>query len=188
MTRPNNNEATNSSPESNRILVPIDFSDCTAEVVDAAINAARNIDGQLVLLHVVDLPDGATDKTPVAGGPGAAEALEQEATTRLREHLQASQDAGVQASTLTVRGDPAEAILAAADRGQVKQIVMGTHGRSGVSRWLLGSVANRVMRRSPVPVQVVRFERKPSCGARSCAWCPSHVTSTQKQLSSELDG
>ena len=59
-------------------------------------------------------------------------------------------------STETVRGTPARRIVEFAEEEGVDQIVIGSHGRSGVSRVLLGSVAEQVVRRSPVPVTVVR--------------------------------
>jgi nucleotide-binding universal stress UspA family protein len=92
--------------------------------------------------------------------PPTIDSWRDEAEAQARERLEAAVDraetAGVDLDTDLVYGSPARAIVRYADDHDVDQIVVGCHGRDGVSRILLGSVAETVVRRSSVPVTVVR--------------------------------
>ena len=92
------------------------------------------------------------DVLSAAGGTGAA--------LGLAGSLAATAVVGVAVTVVTAmrRGSPVDEILSYVEGEGMDVVVMGTHGRSGVSRFLLGSVAERVIRRSPVPVHVVRVE------------------------------
>ena len=84
------------------------------------------------------------------------EAEEERAEGRFEELRALADDHGVTLEGETVLGRPARAIIDYAEDNEVDQIVMGSHGRDGVSRILLGSVAETIVRRSPCPVTVVR--------------------------------
>lgn len=113
-------------------------------------------DEEIILLRVIEAADGSTG----AGISLAREKLkEMEAETD--EELMGDVDdlvdtTDVEYRTETVVGQPAREIVAFAEEEDVDQIVVGSHGRSGVSRVLLGSVAEKVVRRAPMPVTVVR--------------------------------
>ncbi|HWP35898.1 MAG TPA: universal stress protein [Thermodesulfobacteriota bacterium] len=139
-----------------KILHPTDFSDGAERARAEAIRLARATGGEVVLLHVLL-------ETPAYGeGLTAAQVLElQEAQRRWAgERLEAvsaeTRAAGVAARGLVRTGDPARETVRAADEEGADLIVMGTHGRSGLGRLLLGSVADRVIRQASCPVVTVR--------------------------------
>lgn len=171
------------------ILVPMDFSDCTAHVIQRALELARDIEAdRVVLLHVMNTPEGVAVDTRLGNDRTAGDVLEQEARYKLRAHVAALEQAGLDVETRLDHGNPADTILAVSEQLQPSYIVMGTHGRAGLSRLLLGSVAEKVTRRATRPVITVRFQHRPECDASSCGWCATDVTAAQKQLAAESDG
>ena len=140
----------------NTILVPSDFSECSDEALAYGLELARRFNAKVHLLHVVQ--DPATQ--PWAAEGFAAPVIEvvdewqRQADARLRALVPDADRARVIVTT-TVATPYAE-ILAYAEEHDVDLIVMGTHGRSGVSHLLLGSIAERVVRRAPCPVLTVR--------------------------------
>lgn len=138
------------------VLVP---SDGSPQSDDALVHALEEFDGATItLLHVID-PIDAGYSTSV-GMPGGSEEWYENAKEQSEavfEDAQAIADEyGVELDTRREMGRPARAIVDVADEGEFDQIVMGSHGRSGVSRILLGSVAETVVRRATIPVTVVR--------------------------------
>ncbi|MBE7366054.1 universal stress protein [Ramlibacter pallidus] len=143
-----------------RILVPVDGSDTSLHALQTAGRLARENGGQLRLVHVMDRTAYLTGYDPSGGGSGALyEALRGSGRQILADSLAAAQAAGATADTLMVDelglrlGD---AVARAAADWQADLIVVGTHGRSGPSRLLLGSGAEQVIRLAPVPVLVTR--------------------------------
>lgn len=140
------------------ILVPFDESEQSWAAFEYALE--NHAEDDITLLHVIDLLE-AGYSTPVdATVPGFWEEwFESEKTAAedlFEDALAAADDADVSIETETVVGRPARAINEFADEHDVDQIVMGSHGRSGVTRVLLGSVAENVVRRAPIPVTIVR--------------------------------
>lgn len=139
-----------------RVLVPTDFSICS----DAALKYARALceafDANLHLLHVIQ--DPYTQPWAAEAFPAPlAEMLEQwqqQARERLASLLSAGERAG--ATIATVVGSPFYEIVRYATEQQVDLIVIGTHGRGAFSHMLLGSVAEKVVRKAPCPVLTVR--------------------------------
>jgi nucleotide-binding universal stress UspA family protein len=113
----------------------------------------------LVLVHVIDYSESVT--SPNRGGRGQLEGWYQKATEdaeALLENARAlthEHGHGADVTTVIRDGKPAEEILDCAEEHDVDQIVMGSHGRTGVSRVLLGSIAEQVVRRATVPTTVV---------------------------------
>lgn len=141
------------------VLVPIDGSDPSWKALDHAI---EQYDGATIaILHVVspteglyEGPDGGYfDQGAYERALDRGEELCDRAETRIREQVT---ETSTTVKTAVETGRPAREILAYADAHDVDHVVIGSHGRSGVSRILLGSVAETVTRRSPVPVTVVR--------------------------------
>lgn len=137
-----------------KILVPVDYSGCAWEVVSHASRVAAAFDAEVVLLYVVSLPAGVHLDDPSAGRT-VGEAVDGEAATELAALQQAF------GPNRTVRveirhGDVVPAICRAIKEHEAKLVVMGTHARTGLRRMVLGSVAEQVVRQSPVPVMVVR--------------------------------
>jgi nucleotide-binding universal stress UspA family protein len=136
-----------------RVLVPVDGSDPSDEALEHGLEQFG--DDELVALHVMDPVDGAT-----AWGPGSAEdwisTAEEHAESVLETASDLAAEAGVEVTTDTAIGRPAHAIVEYADEHDIDHIVVGSHGRDGISRVLLGSVAETVVRRASVPVTVAR--------------------------------
>jgi nucleotide-binding universal stress UspA family protein len=140
-----------------RILVPVDGGPGTERVVEEALELATLTDADLHALSVIDTRDYGT--LPEAKWLTIREEFEREAEQALTGVRTAVGDA-VSLTTATERGVPHEAILAYATEKGCDCIVMGTHGRSGLDRVLLGSVTERVTRHASVPVLVVHIDEE----------------------------
>jgi universal stress protein A len=139
------------------ILHPTDFSSVSRSAFKKAIELAKGDRVMLELLHVI------TPVIPVPGGNvprSTYNALDAAATTsarkRMEELVKQAHAADVKTKLTIVEGRPADRIVRAARANRADLIVMGTHGRTGLSRLLLGSVAARVISHSPCPVLTVR--------------------------------
>lgn len=132
----------------NRILLATDLTDASRSAEAAALALAKRLDARLIVLHV--LPEraslGMSTIPPELSDP-----------TSVEDKLQAL---GIReapdADRLLLRGDPAETIVATADKEDVDLLVLGTSGRRGLSRAVLGSVAEAVVRRVNCPVVLVK--------------------------------
>ncbi len=139
-----------------RILVPVDGSEQSREACDFAMR--EHPQGEFVLLHVINPTEAGYSAG--ASFPAASEKWYEHAkddAAELLEELEAAgRDLDVTITTDTVVGKPARAIVEYAGEHDIDRIVMGSHGRSGVTRILLGSVAENVVRNATVPVTVAR--------------------------------
>lgn len=136
-----------------RILLPTDGSTGTAHVALQAIDLAEQYGATIHGLHVVD-----TDTTNILSDIGTNDAVLQrrgEKAVSAVEKMAESHDVAVE--TEVIEGDPAESILEYAREIDADVIVAGTHGRSGVKRHLLGSVAERLVRHADCPVLTVQL-------------------------------
>lgn len=132
-----------------RILVPTDGSDGTERAVEHAIALAADLDAGLDVLHVTD-----TSNYPLDGHSRQfLRAAERAGDESLREVIERARERGVDRVTATVRqGVPYRMILDYVDETDVDLVVMGTHGRRGLDRFLLGSTTERVVRGADVTV------------------------------------
>lgn len=135
------------------ILVPSDGSTGSAHVALHAIELAETHGAQLHALSVVD--ESQTRVLRRAGVSTAALGTHAEQAVRTIERMAASH--GVQCETAIRDGEPAESILDYASEHGIDLIVSGTHGRKGMRRHLIGSVAERIVRQADVPVLTVRL-------------------------------
>ena len=134
------------------ILVPTDFSVAAEAALDQALALASKLGAKVLLLHAYALPIiGFPD------GPAAAIAsrIIGDAEKGLAACVARCSESGVEIVPLLKQADPREAILAAARDLSADLVVMGTHGRHGIARALIGSVAEAIVRVSPVPVMTV---------------------------------
>lgn len=152
-----------------RILVPIDFSDSSARALHYAAESAAESRGSLVIVHVVPADYGWS-------GIGRDESrdldrsLQQQAADRL--HAFADEHVGhMVAADLEVRiGKPAEEIVAAAREAKCDSIVLSTRGLSGLDRYLIGSVADRVARLAPCPILLMPPGQRSLTGKESASF------------------
>ena len=138
-----------------KILVPLDgseFSECILEHVKAVATGCRV--PQVVLLRVIEPWDPQVYDIPDSFRSDIRKRAQADAEDYLAKAANNMSQEGIAAKTAVIQGKPAEGILDYATKNQVDLIVMSTHGRSGVSRWTFGSVADRVIRQSAVPVLI----------------------------------
>jgi nucleotide-binding universal stress UspA family protein len=156
-----------------RILVPHDFSPSANHAAALARDEAKAHGGEIILLHVVDLPiaygpdtalilPGPNDTAPV----GMREYALRSATDHLQDLATRLAHDGVDVSTFVVAGRPVDEIVRFAREHEADVIVMGTHGRTGIRHLFAGSVAERVVRSSHVPVMTIRQQDEPRAAAR----------------------
>ena len=134
------------------IVVPTDFEAASMKALELAKSLAGHVGAEVVLVHVYALPVYTYPGLEPALMPGFTSEV-MGAARRALEQLGAEQG-GLR--TVLREGDAATEILDVAKDLGARFIVMGTHGRKGLSHLFLGSVAERVVRRSPVPVMTVR--------------------------------
>lgn len=143
-----------------KLLVATDFSPQTKRVLKVARQLGEALSAQLWLIHVA-APEPAfktygsgqrQDRKDTADGYREERRLVHEASEALR-------NAGLDATGLTVQGEPAKKILAQAEQLDADLIILGSHGFGAVSRLLLGSVSTRVLKKAGRPVLIVPFER-----------------------------
>jgi universal stress protein A len=136
-----------------RILCPLDFDRDSDAALALALKLAEQNHASLILLNVAPLPIGATEMSPVPLDPYPF--WEKTCRARLEKIGREVVDGKVPYETLIASGDPAAGIIATIGETGSDLVVMGTHGRTGISRVLLGSVAEKVVREAPVPVLTV---------------------------------
>jgi nucleotide-binding universal stress UspA family protein len=142
--------------ELRRILVPTDFTETSDHALDWALELAKRLGATVTVLHtyeipIVGFPDGAIIATPeIAGRISEASKAALEAT------MAKIQGRGVPVDSVLREGVPWEEINAVADAMDADLVVIGTHGRRGLTRALLGSVAENVVRTAKHPVVTIR--------------------------------
>src|SRR5579862_883698 len=142
-----------------RILVPVDGSTTSMSVIGSAEKLAELYGSEVLVLHVLPpyvppnamLP-GMEASFPILR-PEPIHSEDDEVTEKAAERFR---HAGLKATRLTVEGEPASEILDLSKNRGMDLIALGTHGRTGFSRWALGSVAERVLRSTEVPLLLVR--------------------------------
>jgi len=133
------------------ILHPTDFSERSLDAFHLAGALARDYEAKLIVLYVSRQPIIAYGEGVIPPDP---DLLVEEAMERLNQLV--AEQPSISAECRYTEGDPAAEILRLARERQVDLVVMGTHGRTGLSRLLMGSVAEQVVRRAPCPVLTVK--------------------------------
>jgi nucleotide-binding universal stress UspA family protein len=136
----------------NAIVVPVDFEEASLKALELAKELAAKVGGEVVLVHVYQIPV----YTYPGLEPTLVPSFHAEVTAAAKRAMAAiaTQAGGLRA--MLRQGEPATEILAAAEEAGARMIVMGTHGRKGIAHFFLGSVAEKVVRRSAIPVMTVR--------------------------------
>lgn len=137
------------------ILVPMDFSEHADRALSYALELAGKLGARLTLLHVIQRPVASARAMGVSLDP-YFEQLELEVGEALDDHTRRAHEAGLQCDVAILKGEPFQQIIEFANTKRVDLIVMGTHGRTGLQHFLLGSVSERVVRLAPCPVLVTR--------------------------------
>jgi nucleotide-binding universal stress UspA family protein len=145
-------------PRFSKILCPVDFDANSLRALRTASEMARERKATLYLLHVVALPPGPEVALPFGQ-------IERQARARLERLARPSLRGKVRYEIEVMMGDPAVETLRIANRLGANLIIVATHGRRGLRRLVLGSVAERIIREAPCPVLAVRA--KPARSAKS---------------------
>lgn len=142
-----------------RILIAVDFSACGHAALEAGVQLAKDLDCDVRLVHA--FPERMD--APVAMGMGYQEVFQAfatqheaaEAVQLTTEFADAARADGVDVDLVARAAKPVQLILETADAEDVTMVVMGTHGKTGLRKWMLGSVAQDVIARAKKPVLVV---------------------------------
>lgn len=150
----------------NKILVPLDGSELAERSLDPALSIARRLGGEVLLLNV---PIYRTVLVPGTAGLGqvlpndSLDLVSRDETLAYLERIrEARQGPDLAIQTVVREGDVAGNIVDLAANEDVGLIVMTTHGYSGFTRWMMGSITERVLRHAPCPVLVIRCEGTPA--------------------------
>lgn len=143
-----------------KILVPTDFRDPSTAALEYAVVLAQKLGAVVHVVHSYEFPIvGFPDGILTVSADMASRILDA-ATTELAKLASSYEKQGIKLETSIEQADPREGVLKAAEKVGADLIVMGTHGRRGVSRALIGSVTEAVVRTSPVPVLTVHAKTK----------------------------
>jgi nucleotide-binding universal stress UspA family protein len=139
-----------------RILCPVDFSDFSRAAVERAVALATPFKAEITALFVVPVVFRSEGDATAGAAPVTTDSCVQSAIAEdLEEFLRPARDAGLDVRLCIRSGESVGHILDLAKEWESDLIVMGTHGRSAVERWVLGSVTDRVLRTAPCPVLAV---------------------------------
>ena len=138
------------------ILVPVDFQDASLEALELARDLGARLGMDIVLMHVFSIPVVVYPGFEPIMAPGLPEEIE----TAARRAIERLAESAGGARTRVASGDPATEILKEVEQTQPAFVVMGTHGRKGLSHLFMGSVAEEVIRSSKCPVITVREAQK----------------------------
>lgn len=142
-----------------RILIPTDGSDPAKPAVEMALRLAKTHGATLHILFIVDQPTSVSGiGEGFSGLDNLLDAIEEEGHQATDAIAKQARDRDIETTTTVRRGNPPEDILTYANEHNIDVIIMGTHGRTGVKRALLGSVTEDVVRHSEIPVLTVHRE------------------------------
>jgi nucleotide-binding universal stress UspA family protein len=143
--------------EIKKILCPVDFSESSEHALRYAVAFTEAYGAELTLLHVIELPYLPSYST--AGVPDLnlpVERMQEQSRAQLRELFERHQPEAGRIDGHSTVGNPFLEIIRHARDGEFDLIVMGTHGRTGLQHVLIGSVAEKVVRKAPCPVLTVK--------------------------------
>jgi nucleotide-binding universal stress UspA family protein len=139
-----------------KILVPLDGSELAERAVPHAEEIARGTGAEILLMQAVFIPMPIVPEAVLIAGGKAVEEASKEAAAYLEKTAASLRAEGFRVRTILEERPAADAILHIADREEVDAIVMSTHGRSGLSRLVMGSVAESVLHATRRPVMLVK--------------------------------
>jgi nucleotide-binding universal stress UspA family protein len=167
----------NERSDISRILVATDLDECSVDVVEHAKIIARRFGAKVMMLHVVPIYANVEPLPLSASVFDDMEAGQKRAAHSALERFRTANLDGISTTApILEAGDPATAILAISQSRDADLIVMGTHGRSGVTRALLGSVAEQVIHETDRSVMTIRCTKTPRQARYSRILCPVNYT------------
>lgn len=140
----------------NRIIIPLDGSDIGEAALHDAESIAAKTEASIVLLHVIPEPHRIEARILGPEFAGFMRALQEDSERYLHKIETRLTKKGINTTVKIVTGDPAVKIVDQAKQEKADLIAMSTHGRSGIARWVLGSVADKILHESKIPLWLVR--------------------------------
>jgi nucleotide-binding universal stress UspA family protein len=140
-----------------KILAPIDFTEASLHALDDAIDLAAKLEASVVVMHAYEIPVmGLLPEGAIIASAEEAARVSSSAETSLRLAVESRTNRGVKLESVLREGPAWQEIDAVADEIAADLIVMGTHGRRGILRALLGNVVEKVVRTAHQPVLTIR--------------------------------
>lgn len=140
-----------------RICCAVDFSDTSRGAMEVAVDLARRLGAEVTLLHAYPIPGYTFPDGSVVASPGMLQDLSDQADRHLEAWRRDAEAMGLaHVAIAKAIGDPSQEIARWAKEQKVDLLVLGTHGRSGLEHALMGSIAERVLRKAPCPVLTIR--------------------------------
>jgi len=136
------------------ILVPTDFSELSNAAVDYALSMAKRTGSKMVFMHTLEWPDHPDEMTPMADEGYSF--MKDRGNAFLHDLVEMAEKEGMEASAVLADGVPFVEIIRAARNHGADLIIMGTHGRTGLSHVMMGSQAEKVVRQAPCPVLTIK--------------------------------
>jgi nucleotide-binding universal stress UspA family protein len=137
------------------ILIPTDGSDCSLRAAELGISLAKILGAKIFVIYAID-PVILEQLTRDVGKKGVEKELKEKGQRYLNHAAKLAEKEGLKAEAILAKGEPHDQIVHFAKSKGVNMIVMGTYGRRGMKRILIGSVTERVIEYAPCPVLVVR--------------------------------
>ena len=137
------------------ILCPVDHSDCSKEALKYAVSFAMKDHSKLYLLHVIDIRAFDESINAMTTQIPDDETLKQ-LKTKLLDCIPEEIRDDMDVEALVVQGIPFVEIISTAKKNDIDMIVLGSHGRTGITHMMMGSVSEKVVRKAPCPVLTVR--------------------------------
>lgn len=137
-----------------KVLIPTDFSELSKTAIQEALPVIKKLDATIIFLHVLERLDHPDDMTALFD-EGYAYLMDR-SHALLNDLVIEAKQAGVEATAELKNGVPHEEIVAVAQQENVDLIVMGTHGRTGFNHLMMGSQAERVLRKAPCSVMTTK--------------------------------
>ncbi|MCL4322132.1 MAG: universal stress protein [Deltaproteobacteria bacterium] len=141
-----------------KILCPVDFSDTSTSAAYNAINFASEIKAEITFIHVIDIQALQNIGDLSGGSLNELDFLIEEEKPILNKLKEECEKKGVKVKTILTHGEPHNTILETIKEGSYDIVIMGTHGRKGLTRAVLGSMAESVVRKSDVPVLLYHYK------------------------------
>ncbi len=135
-----------------KILCPVDFSDTSMNAANNAINFSMEIKAEITFIHIIDIQALQNIGDLSGGGINDINLLIEEEKPVLSKLKDECDKKGIKVKTVLTHGEPVNVILETIKEGGHDLIIMGTHGKTGLTRLVLGSIAENVVRKSDIPV------------------------------------
>ncbi|ADI74057.1 UspA domain protein [Methanohalobium evestigatum Z-7303] len=141
--------------EYNKILIATDGSENSKNAVQSGINLAKNTGAKVYTVYIIEPVSAAMSRKGPDWAKSAMEMMRKEGEKATEYVEKIGQEADIDVESIILEGDPAEEVIKFADKNDINLIVMGTRGLSGIKRFMVGSVADKVVRHSEKEVLVV---------------------------------